>query len=57
MNMRRKPKKCAPGESFRLNPDKRLCPQFDAAGVKLYGAPAPEMGVRVVDDTAQEHIM
>ena len=55
--MPKKRKKAPAGECLRLDPEKRLCPQFDATGVKLFEAPTEEMGFRVVDDAAQEHIM
>lgn len=43
---------------LRLDPEARLCPEFDAVSVKLYNAPEPgKMGVPVVDNCAQEHIM
>lgn len=43
---------------FRLEPDKRLCPQFDATSIALFPvADREEMGVRVVDNCAEEHRM
>lgn len=43
---------------FRLEPDKRMCPQFDATSIALYPvADREEMGVRVVDNCAEEHRM
>ena len=43
---------------LRLNPEKRLCPAFDETSIKLFPAPdRGEMGVRVLDNCAEEHIM
>jgi len=51
-------KKKVETEDLRLNPEKRLCPAFDATSVKLFSAPdRSEMGVRVLDNCAEEHIM
>ena len=45
-------------EDMRLDPEKRLCPAFDATSIKLFPAPdRKEMGVYVVDNCAEEHIM
>ena len=45
-------------EDLRLNPELRLCPKFDNTSVaKFRVAPRKEMGVRVVDNCAEEHIM
>ncbi len=45
-------------DSVRLNPEARICPEFDQTGIKRFSAPdREEMGVRVLDDCAQEHIM
>ena len=45
-------------EDLRLNPQARLCPAFDEVSVKLFAAPdREEMGVYVVDNCAEEHIM
>jgi len=56
-----KPKKQPPAEgemsSLRLDPEQRLCPAFDAVSVADFPvAKRGEMGLRVVDDCAQEHI-
>ncbi len=43
---------------LRLDPEARLCPAFDAVSVKKFAAPDfGEMGVRVLDNCAEEHIM
>ena len=41
----------------RLDPETRLCPEFDSTSIKLFRAPEPEeMGFRVVDNFPEEHI-
>ncbi len=43
---------------MRVDPEKRLCPKFDSASIALFPvADREEMGVRVLDDCAEEHIM
>ena len=43
---------------LRLEPGKRLCPRFDEESIALHRVAAPgDMGVRVVDNCAEEHIM
>ena len=45
-------------EDLRLDPEARLCPQFDAVSIKKFAAPDKnERGVAVVDNCAEEHIM
>lgn len=45
-------------EDLRLEPEKRLCPKFDEKSIALFPvADLGEMGVRVVDNCAEEHIM
>lgn len=45
-------------DCIRIDPEARLCSKFDAAGIaKFPVAGREEMGVRVVDDCAEEHIM
>ena len=44
--------------NVRLDPETRLCPEFDSCAIKKFAAPdREEMGVRVLDDCAQEHQM
>jgi hypothetical protein len=55
-------KKKRPGSqvstNIRLDPQKRLCPRFDEESIALYPIAQPgEMGFRVVDNFAEEHIM
>ena len=43
------------GDSIRLDPEKRLCEEFDSVSVKKFSAPDwTEMGVRVLDNCAEE---
>lgn len=43
---------------LRLDPETRLCPKFDEKSIALFPvASRKEMGVRVVDNCAEEHIM
>ena len=53
-----KKEKRVPTVDLRLNPEARLCPQFASVSIKKFAAPDPgEMGFRVVDNCAEEHIM
>ncbi|MGI5962842.1 MAG: hypothetical protein ACOX7N_03885 [Lawsonibacter sp.] len=43
---------------LRLNPEMRLCPKFDADSIATFPVAEPgEMGFRVLDNCAEEHIM
>ena len=43
---------------LRLEPEKRLCSKFDPVSIARFPvARREEMGVRVVDNCAEEHIM
>lgn len=45
-------------DDLRLNPEERICPAFDSCSIKKFPAPdREEMGVCVVDNCAEEHIM
>ena len=45
-------------EDLRLSPEKRLCPKFDAQSLARFPvAGEEEMGVSVVDNCAEEHMM
>ncbi len=45
-------------DDLRLDPQQRICPKFDSASIALFSvADNGEMGVRVVDNCAEEHIM
>lgn len=51
----KKPKKDA---NPRLDPEEQICPAFDSCSIKKFPAPdRKEMGVYVVDNCAEEHIM
>ena len=40
-----------------LDPRQRLCPKFDAVSIAMFPVAQPgEMGFRVVDNCAEEHI-
>jgi len=42
---------------LRMEPEKRICPLFDPAGIAEFPtAASDEMGVRVLDDFCEEHI-
>ena len=42
-------------EDLRLDPESRLCPAYNSASIKKYYLPSSEMGMRVVDNCAQEN--
>ena len=45
-------------EDLRLNPQARLCPKFDETSIALFPVAKPEeMGMRVLDNCAEGHIM
>ena len=45
-------------ENLRLNPEKRLCAKFDELSIAKFPVARPgEMGRRVLDNCAEEHIM
>lgn len=49
---------CPEGCNFRLEPQHRLCPRFDEESIAMYPIARPgEMGFRVVDNFAEEHMM
>ena len=42
---------------LRIEPEKRLCPAYDPAGIATFPVAEPEkMGFRVLDDFCEEHI-
>lgn len=55
-----KRRKTSPAQDFcdlRLDPERRLCPKFDAASIAMFPVAQPgEMGFRVVDNCAEENI-
>ena len=47
-----------PADILRLDPEKRLCSQWDATSIRKFPlASWDRMGVQVLDDFCQEHIM
>ena len=45
-------------EDLRLNPEDQICPKFDQTSIAMFPVADPgEMGFRVVDNCAEEHIM
>jgi len=45
------------GPNVRLDPSARIAPKYDSTGVRTFPiADAKQMGVRVKDDCAEEHI-
>ena len=58
MKMLKKRKREPSSEDLRLNPELRLCERFDATSVSKFPDASPGfMGVRVIDNCAEEHIM
>ena len=56
--MKRKKKDLQTCTDLRIDPENRLCPKFDSTGIALFPvADAGEMGMRVLDDCAEEHMM
>lgn len=53
-----KEKTAWPTDCLRLDPEERLCPQFDATGIRMFSVASwDRMGRQVLDDFCQEHIM
>ena len=51
-------KKTKDASELRVDPEKRLCPKFDQTSIALFPvAERGKMGMRVLDDCAEEHIM
>lgn len=45
-------------EDLRLDPKARICPKFDEKSIAMFPVAKPEeMGVNVIDNCAEEHIM
>ena len=45
-------------EDFRLDPGAVICPKFDHCSIAIFSVPDDgEMGVPVVDNCVEEHIM
>ena len=44
-------------ECIRLDPEERMCPEFDSTSIKLFEVPDKEkMGFRILDNFPEEHI-
>lgn len=56
--MKKRRPTCPVGCNFRLEPQERLCPKFDEESIALHPIAQPgEMGFRVMDNCAEEHMM
>ena len=45
-------------DALALDREQRLCPEYDSTGIRKTEAAEPRrVGMRVVDDCAEEHIM
>ncbi len=45
-------------EDLRLDPEAEICPKFDGTSIAMFPVAEPgEMGMRVLDNCAEEHIM
>jgi len=42
-------------QDLRLDPEARICPAYDSTSIKKYYLPDSEMGMRVVDNCAEEN--
>ena len=42
-------------EDLRLDPESRLCPAYNSVSIKKFYLPGDEMGVRVIDNCAEEN--
>ncbi|HIY27716.1 MAG TPA: hypothetical protein H9679_01640 [Firmicutes bacterium] len=46
------------GECPRMDPERAICPAYDSTGIRKDLTPSREkMGVRVVDNACEEHMM
>lgn len=43
-------------EDLRLDPEARICPAYDSESIKRFYLPDPRMGMRVVDNCAEENM-
>lgn len=56
--MKKKRPEIPPGTDLRLDPQLRLCSKFDEESIAKFPIAQPgEMGMRVRDNCAEEHIM
>ena len=42
---------------LRIDPERRLCPIFDSVCIAKFRPASQEMGVRVLDNCCEDHIM
>ena len=42
-------------EDLRLDPEARICPAYNSVSIKKFYLPGEEMGVRVIDNCAEEN--
>lgn len=42
-------------EDLRLDPEVRICPAYNSVSIKKFYLPGQEMGVRVIDNCAEEN--
>ncbi len=55
--MAKKKRREQPESNPRLDPEQRLAPKFDSTAIAKFPVAAPgEMGFRVLDDCAEEHM-
>ena len=53
----KKKRRKQPESNPRLDPEQRLAPKFDSTAIAKFPVAAPgEMGFRVLDDCAEEHM-
>ena len=43
-------------EDLRLDPESRLCPAYNSTSIKQFYLPDDQMGMRVVDNCAEENM-
>ena len=43
-------------QDLRLDPEARLAPAYNSASIKKFYLPGEEMGVRVIDNCAEENM-
>ncbi len=43
-------------EDLRMDPEARLCPAYNSVSIKKFYLPGEEMGVRVIDNCAEENM-
>ena len=42
-------------EDLRLDPESRICPAYNSVSIKKFYLPDEEMGMRVIDNCAEEN--